>query len=81
MTVNDSLIQMLDRSNMPSSWDDFFLERWPRLDAAECEATQRWILWLVAANPPVIAEHSLSRAFDTINLIANQATAFPMASR
>ena len=81
MIVNDGLITGLDRSNMPSSWDTFFAERWPRLTAAECEATQRWIMWLSEFNPPVISDHSLSRAFDTVTLLANLSSAIPLASR
>jgi hypothetical protein len=69
----------LDRSNTPSSWDDFFLERWPTLTPEECEATQRWLLWLADFDPPPIADASLSRAFDTVNLLASQKGATPLA--
>jgi len=80
LLINDGLINSLDRGNAPASWDDFFLERWPRLKPQECEATQRWILWLAEIDPPVISDHSLSRAYDTIDLLANQAGATPIAA-
>jgi hypothetical protein len=60
LLVNSSLIMCLDRSNTPSSWDDFFIVRWPTLNTKECEATQRWLLWLADFQPPVIADTSLS---------------------
>jgi hypothetical protein len=81
LIVNDSLIGTLDRSNQPTSWDTFFLERWPKLIPSECYATQLWITWLSSFDPPIISNHSLSRAFDTITLISNRTSAIPMASR
>lgn len=64
------------------SWDDFFRERWPQLTPRECEATQRWILWLEEFDPPPIedASLSLSRAYDTIDLLAHQTGATRMAA-
>jgi hypothetical protein len=72
LLVNDTLIIGLDRGNAPASWDDFFRERWPRLTPQECEATQRWILWLSEFDPPPIEDASLSRAYDTMDLLAHQ---------
>jgi hypothetical protein len=80
LLVNHSLITQLDRGNAPASWDDFFRERWPRLTPQECEATQRWILWLEEFDPPPIADASLSRAYDTVDLLAHQAGATPIAA-
>jgi hypothetical protein len=80
LLVNDALIITLDRGNAPASWDDFFRERWPRLTPQECEATQRWILWLAEFDPPPIADASLSRAYDTMDLLAHQAGATPIAA-
>jgi len=77
LMVNGSLITSLDRSNQLSSWDTFFLERWPTLTPAECHATQLWITWLSGFDPPVFSDTSLSRAFDTMTLISNQTSATP----
>jgi hypothetical protein len=80
LLVNDALIIGLDRGNAPASWDDFFRERWPRLTPQECEATQRWILWLSEFDPPPIEDASLSRAYDTMDLLAHQTGATPIAA-
>ena len=80
LLVNQGLVMMLDRGNAPASWDDFFRERWPKLNPRECEATQRWILWLEEFDPPPIADASLTRAYDTMDLLANQAGATPIAA-
>ena len=81
LLVNHSLITGLDRSNSPASWDDFFRARWPRLTPSECEAAQRWILWLEEFEPAPIADASLSRAYDTLETLANQSIATPIADR
>jgi hypothetical protein len=80
LLVNQGLIMTLDRGNAPGSWDDFFRERWPQLTPQECEATQRWILWLEEFDPPPIEDVSLSRAYDTMDLLAHQAGAAPIAA-
>jgi hypothetical protein len=80
LLVNQGLIMTLDRGNAPASWDDFFRERWPKLTPPECEATQRWILWLEGFDPPPIADASLSRAYDTMELLAHQTAATPIAA-
>lgn len=69
LIVNHSLISMLDRSPDPGLWDDFFLVRWPLLTAEECGATQEWILWLSSFENGSFSEDSLSRAFDTLDLL------------
>lgn len=75
LIVNDSLVSMLDRSADPDSWDDFFLARWPQLTARECEATQAWILWLSSFEDGSRWEGALGRAFDTLDLLRQRATA------
>lgn len=80
LLVNESIIGTLDRSNMPSSWDNFFLKRWPQLSVKECEATQRWLLWLASLDRPSFADASLARAFDTITVLINQRGATPLAA-
>ncbi|HEU5136438.1 MAG TPA: DUF6714 family protein [Steroidobacteraceae bacterium] len=81
LLVNSSLLMTLDRSNTPSSWDDFFAKRWPTLHARECRATQSWLLWLADVEPAVVDDQSLGRAFDTIDLLINQAGATPIAAQ
>jgi hypothetical protein len=80
LLVNQGLIATLDRGNSPASWDEFFRERWPKLTSRECEATQRWILWLDEFDPPIIPDASLTRAYDTMDLLANQGLATPIAA-
>jgi hypothetical protein len=74
LIVNHSLVNMLDRSPDPTSWDDFFLARWPQLTSKECEATQAWILWLSSFEDGSYWEGSLSRAFDTLELLRQRTT-------
>ena len=80
LLVNQGLIMTLDRGNTPASWDEFFRERWPSLTPQECEATQRWILWLAEFDPAPITDTSLSRAYDTMDLLAHQTGATPIAA-
>jgi hypothetical protein len=51
------------------------------LNAGECHAVQSWLLWLADVVPAVVEDHSLGRAFDTIDLLINQAGATPIATR
>lgn len=81
LLVNYSLIGMLNRSNTPSSWDDFFIPRWPQLTTGQCEATQKWLLWLVEFDPPPIEDVALSRSFETVSLLAAQKGATPLAMK
>lgn len=81
LLATSSIVMTLDRSNVPSSWDEFFLKRWPLLTANECLAVQQWLLWLADANPSVALEPSLGRAFDTMQLLINSAGATPIAAR
>jgi hypothetical protein len=68
LIVNHSLVGMLDRSPTPDSWDDFFEARWLQLTPMECEATQEWLLWL-ASFENSHSEHSLTRAFETLQIL------------
>jgi hypothetical protein len=81
LLVNYSLITTLDRGNSPASWDDFFRARWPQLTPSECEATQRWILWLEEFDPPPMEDVVLTRAYDTLDILSNQNVATPLAGR
>jgi len=75
LMMNHSLINMLDRSPDPASWDDVFLARWPQLTAKECEAMQAWVLWLSSLEDGSYWEGSLSRAFDTLELLRQRTSA------
>jgi hypothetical protein len=79
LLVNGALVQMLDRANIPSSWDEFFIDRWATLSIKECSATHQWLMWLADREPDMDA--ALSRAFDTIDLISKRHVATPLASR
>lgn len=79
LLVIHSLVSMLDRSNRPSTWDNFFSSRWPCLNNMECEATLKWLVWLSRFSNLSIENNSLTRAFDTITLIQEQALAYPIA--
>lgn len=79
LIVNTFLITMLDRANIPSSWDDFFLNRWGRLSINECLAAQAWVMWLADRDSPVIAPSSLERSFDTLELLTIRFSAVPLA--
>lgn len=81
LIANAALVYMLDRSNTPSSWDNFFIERWGALNCAECRAVQLWILWLADANPAEFTDSELSRSFDTLEILSHRGTATPIASR
>lgn len=76
-----SIVGMLDRGNGPSSWEGFFAKRWPLLNARECRAVQEWLLWLTETDGHSIDGGSLSRAFDTLELLALSQTAIPIASK
>lgn len=81
LLVNASLIQMLDRTNVRSSWDEFFLLRWASLTSIECQAAQQWVLWLVDGPPLGLFEGSLDKALQTLQIIERQDVAVPFASR
>jgi hypothetical protein len=81
LLVNSALVYMIDRSNIRSSWDDFFVERWCALSSEECGAVQCWILWLAEASPAEFTDSELSRAFDTLDLLSHLHVATPLALR
>jgi hypothetical protein len=74
-----SLIDMLDRSNLPSSWDNFFVKRWAALTPEECDASQEWILWMTNFENLFVFGNELSRAYDTLSVISAQQAATPIA--
>jgi hypothetical protein len=81
MQIYSTLVYGLDRSNMPSSWDDHFLKRWARLTPDECRASQDWLLWLRKFDGLFPYGNELSRAFDTLTVISNSSHAYPLARR
>lgn len=64
-----SLVNMLDRSPAPESWDEFYITRWPELCRAECEVVGAWLVWLAEIAPDVYSDHTISRAIKNIELI------------
>jgi len=75
LIVNHSVVEMLDRSQDYEMWDEFFLERWPLLSTQECEAAQEWILWLSSCGETSFSDNSLSRSFDTLELLKTRQAA------
>lgn len=67
LLVNYSLIEMLDKSPEPSLWDQFFIDRWPNLTQKECEAIQKWILWLTTSD--IFSDDTCTRAYETLELL------------
>lgn len=65
----DALIGMLDRSPEPAYWDDFFLERWPRLSADEIDAVSLWMRWFDAAEPDAFFPNTFERVQETLALL------------
>jgi hypothetical protein len=65
----DALIGMLDRSPEPDYWDDFFLPRWPLLNAAELEAVAAWVRWLQLVEPDAYHENTYERVLKTLALV------------
>jgi hypothetical protein len=80
LLINASLVTMLDRSNTPNSWDDFFAMRWPSLSVQECMAVDSWLRWLAELSPPVFAAHSIDRALGTLKLLIDRGKATPIAA-
>lgn len=64
--ITDSIIGMLDRSNIPNSWDTFFTERWLNFTQSEYTVIAEWLLWLTEHES---CQTEINRAFDTINLL------------
>lgn len=75
LLVYYSIIEMLDRSPNPRYWDSFFLERWPRLTAKECEVVQEWVLWLASINDSTYHDKTYSRALETLDFLKQGVTA------
>ena len=72
LIVNHSIIQLLDRTLDINSWDEFFEKRFSMLNIEENKVVQEWLLWLSSFNEISISDSSLSRAFDTLDLLINQ---------
>ncbi len=78
LLMSNAIVGGLNRGNAPDTWDEFFAKRWPQLSPDECEATQKWLLWLSESGQ--FEDIVLSRAFDTLELLRNQKNAIPIAS-
>lgn len=73
LIVNHSLVKALNRSNDPSTWDKFFIDRWSLLNSTECAAVQAWVLWLSESADAVFGESALGRAFDVLEVLKDSA--------
>lgn len=67
----DALIGMLDRSPEPYHWDAFMTARLVGLEPSEYEVLKAWLLWRSAA-VETSDEDSLTRAYETIDLLAQE---------
>ena len=76
LLVYGPLIGMLDRSPAISNWDTFFLERWCLLTIAECVAVQEWVLWLANFGDIAFDQDSLTRAYETLDILSKEHEAF-----
>lgn len=81
LIVASSLVSLLDRSNSPSSWDSFFLDRFGALTPRELSAMQSWVLWLATNGASQFSPGSLDRAFDTLEVLLRGSVAIPLAAR
>ena len=79
MNAVDTLVYMLDRGNSPSSWEDFFIERWCSLGSDECRVIQAWLIWLQEVDPMAFSDSELTRAVDTLELLVHRSSATPIA--
>lgn len=71
LLMYDSIIFTLDRSPNIDFWDEFFIKRWTLLTNNECDAVQRWLLWLLD-NSTAYDAITLDRAFETLELLKSQ---------
>jgi hypothetical protein len=74
--IYSTLVAMLDRSPVVSTWDGFFLDRWPLLTDAECAVTQQWVLWLSEFDGTAFTQDSLTRSYETLELLRTERAAF-----
>ncbi|NQZ08303.1 MAG: hypothetical protein HRT35_14195 [Algicola sp.] len=65
----DSIVAGLDRSANSDYWDDHFKARWSLLSLDELDAVQDWILWMSDVDDGDHDDISLSRCFDTLDLL------------
>ena len=76
LLVYSTLISMLDRSPSVPNWDTFFLERWTLLTATECAGLQDWTLWLAEQKDTAFDQDSLTRAYETLDILSKEHQAF-----
>jgi len=72
LIVVHSLINLLDRSDDPANWDNFFIKRFRLLNRAECVVIQEWIVWLSSCENISISQHALGRALDVLEVLKTQ---------
>lgn len=69
LTVIESLMGSLDRSPVAEYWDDYFLQRWPKLTDIECDAVIEWIVWLDGHPLSPFSQDTILRACETVELV------------
>nr|WP_272545282.1 hypothetical protein [Burkholderia cepacia] len=74
LTVIESLMASLDRSPVVEYWDDYFLQRWPKLTDVECDAVIEWLLWLNEHPLSLFSEDTILRACETLELVKKHRT-------
>ena len=67
----DALLGMLARAPEVCHWDAFITQRLLGLEAAEYEATKAWVL-ARSGMPGPLDEDSLTRAYETVDLLAHE---------
>ncbi|MDN7439002.1 hypothetical protein QZM64_07490 [Burkholderia cepacia] len=74
LTVIESLMGSLDRSPVVEYWDDYFLQRWPKLTDVECDAVIEWLLWLNEHPLSPFSKDTILRACETLELVKKHRT-------
>jgi hypothetical protein len=69
----DSLIGCLDRSPVPSYWDDFFYPRFTLLKPDEIDAVSSWARWMELVEPDGYHEFTYERVQGTLALLRQRA--------
>ena len=64
-----SVIDMLDSSHIVEYWDEYFLSRWGGFTKDEYAVIQDWVWWMSSFDDKAIADDSLMRALQTLELL------------
>lgn len=64
-----SVIDMLDSSHIVEYWHEYFLSRWGGFTKDEYAVIQDWVWWMSSFDDKAIADDSLMRALQTLELL------------